>query len=154
MGTQQLDLGLGGQRELLVKWTGWDTPTWETVVNIDNSQMCKEYFSQYKKLSPTEKHSMRMLAETHMTADDKLDEASGAALVAPVTSRTVHKVPVKHNLAPIPKYELNTERVSENETYVFADILHRHYSEAIAIICAAIGASPDEVLLVWGITTM
>ena len=72
VGTQQLDLGLGDQRELLVKWTGWDTPTWETVVDIDNSQMCKEYFSQYKKLSPAERHSMRMLAETYMSADDEL----------------------------------------------------------------------------------
>ena len=95
-------------------------------MNIDNAQMCKEYFSKYKKLSPTEKRSMRMLAETPMAADDELDEASGAALVAPVTARTVHKVPVEHNLAPIPKYELNTERASENETYIFADILHWH----------------------------
>ena len=72
-------------------------------------------------------------------------------MLSPVTAHTVHKVPVKHNLAPIPKYELNTESVSENETYIFADILdlHWHYSEAIAIICAAIGASPDEVLLAW-----
>ena len=35
-----------------------------------------------------------MLAETYMAADDELDEASCAALVAPVTARTVHKVPV------------------------------------------------------------
>ena len=41
VGTQQLDLGLGDQRQLLVKWTGWDAPTWETVVDIDNAQMCK-----------------------------------------------------------------------------------------------------------------
>ena len=78
-----------------------------------------------------------------MAAD--LDEAAGAALVAPVTARTAHKVPVKRNLAPVPKHELNTERVSANESYIFAaaDILHRHYPEAIAIICAAIGEGSE-----------
>ena len=64
---------------------------------------------------------MRMLAETYMAADDhddhELDEASGAALVAPVTARTVHKAPVKHNLAPIPKYELNNGRCDQKRSY-------------------------------------
>ena len=55
-----------------------------------------------------------------------------------VAARTVHTVPDSHDLAPLPKYNLNTERVSENESYIFADILHWHYSEAVAIICAAI----------------
>ena len=69
---------------------GWDTPTWETVVNIDNSLMCKEYFSQCKKLSPTEKHSMLMLAETYMAADDELDEALGSRRSVGSTSNSPH----------------------------------------------------------------
>ena len=52
-------------------------------------------------------------------------------------------------LAPSPKYDLDIEQVSQDEAYIFADILHWHYSEAPAIIFKAVGVSPDETVLVW-----
>ena len=125
-GLKQAHLKQGDQREFLVKWTGYDEPSWHVGTDLNNDQMIVEYLREFQKKPSSERTALLQEAKDHEGT------ILSAASILAVTADDVQ-----------------VEVRSEREQYIYADILKWNYDDMVNHICMLTGHKPEDILLVW-----